>query len=132
MSDMNDFNNNNGQIIDPQQTKNVSKNRKTSKILSIISLCINVLVFGYLSFILIADKDYILVSSFHSDMIDYALVPGFIVSVILMIIARVKDRKNKMAFVLMWAYIAEAIIVTIALVVLFLFFYLMCNIFGCV
>lgn len=132
MSDMNDFNNNNGQIIDPQQAKNVSKNRKASKILSIISLCINVLVFGYLTFILIADKDYILVSSFHSDMIDYALVPGFIVSVILMIIARVKDRKNKMAFVLMWVYIAEAIIVTIALVVLFLFFYLMCNLVGCV
>lgn len=132
MSDMNVFNNNNGQIINPQQTKNVSKNRKTSKILSIISLCINVLVFGYLTFILIADKDYILVSSFHSDMIAYALVPGFIVSVILMIIARVKDRKNKMAFVLMWVYIAEAIIVTIGLVVLFLFFYLMCNLVGCV
>lgn len=127
MSDMNNFNNNNGQIIDP-----LSKSPKTSKILSIISLCLNVVVFSWFIYLVIVERDEFAMISSNLDVINFIIIPVFIVSVILMIVARVKDRRNKIAFVLMWVYIAEAIIMVFSMLAVILFLVLMCKIFGCV
>lgn len=59
--------------------------------------------------------------------LSFAISGTYIASIILMIIARVKYKKNKFAKVLMWIYIGEAALAVVTVVLVWLFFAALCT-----
>lgn len=113
----------------PSEQPTVNKEDKTTKLLCIIStICLGVCTVGSGIFAGILSALGSPASEYLGSVIESITALCAPASIVLMIIARVRDKKNVYAKVLMWAWIVIGILGVIALVVFTLLISWICSV----